>query len=153
MSTPALPGGDATAGEAAGLRPLSNERIVSVLTAREFAHEIDEDGDVRGNWQGSLIYFLRIGQGREMLQVRALTATTFTIDQVPRLYAFCNSWNHDRLWPKAYVHVADDGSARVVGEVTADWEHGVSTAQLDQVMICGIATGCQLADAVAEQDL
>jgi hypothetical protein len=144
MSQPALPDG-----ELGQLLPLTNERIAAVLNAHGFTHEIDGDGDVRGNWQGNLIYFFRIGEQREMLQVRALAATAFDIDQVPRLYAFCNAWNHDRLWPKAYVHVADDGSVRVVGEVLADWEHGVTIAQLDQVMICGIATGCQLADEVA----
>jgi hypothetical protein len=69
---------------------------------------------------------------------------------VVRLYEFCNAWNHDRLWPKAYVHVQDDGTVNVIGEVLADWERGVTDEQLDQVMICGVATGCQLADAVAE---
>jgi hypothetical protein len=46
------------------------------------------------------------------------------------------------------VHVADDGTARVVGEVVSDWEKGVTAEQLDQVMICGIATGCQLSAEV-----
>jgi hypothetical protein len=149
MSTPALPG-DPTAGELGQLRPLTAELIVSVLDARGFTHRTDDDGNICGNWQGNLIYFFQIGERREMLQVRAMTAPVFDVEQVPRLHEFCNSWNHDRLWPKAYVHVADDGTARVVGEVVADWEHGVTVAQLDQVMICGIATGCQLADALAE---
>jgi len=132
------------------LQPLSNELIMTVLDAREYAHKVDDDGDVLGNWQGTLIYFFRIGERREMLQVRALTQRAFSTDDVPRLYSFCNAWNHDKLFPKAYVHVADDGAARVVGEVAADWEHGVTLAQLDQVMLCGIATSCQLADAVSE---
>jgi hypothetical protein len=148
MSTPAQPGEPPA--ELASLLPLSNELITAVLKAREFTHEIDEDGDVRGNWQGNLIYFFRIGKHREMLQVRALTATAFGMEDVTRLYEFCNAWNHDRLWPKAYVHVGDEGDARVVGEVVADWEHGVALPQLDQVMLCGIVTGCQLADEVAE---
>lgn len=140
MSTPAP----------AGLLPLSNELIGSVLQARDFTYNTDDDGDIYGNWEGCLIYFFRIGEQQEMLQVRVLISKTFEIGSVPRLYEFCNSWNHDRLWPKAYVHVADDGLARVVGEVVADCEHGVTTAQLDQVMVGGIATGCQLADAVEE---
>jgi len=132
------------------LRSLSNEMIAATLDARGFVYRIDADGDICGNWHGNLIYFFRIGEFREMLQVRALTRSVFSTDDVPRLYAFCNAWNHDRLFPKAYVHVADDGTVRVVGEVIADWEKGVTADQLDQVMICGIATGCQLADAVAE---
>jgi hypothetical protein len=132
------------------LQPLSNELIIAALDGRGFAHKVDDDGDVLGNWQGTVIYFFRIGEQRELLQVRALTQRTFSTDDVPRLYSFCNAWNHDKLFPKAYVHVADDGAARVVGEVNADWEHGVTLAQLDQVMLCGIATGCQLAEAVSE---
>jgi Putative bacterial sensory transduction regulator len=132
------------------LQPLSNELIIAALDGRDFAYKIDDDGDVLGNWQGTLIYFFRIGEQRELLQVRVLTQRTFSTDDVPRLYSFCNHWNHDKLFPKAYVHVADDGAARVVGEVVADWEHGVTLKQLDQVMLCGIATGCQLADAVSE---
>jgi hypothetical protein len=132
------------------LQPLSNELIIAVLRARDFTHKVDDDGDILGNWQGTVIYFFRIGEKKELLQVRALTQRVFSTDDVPRLYSFCNHWNHDKLFPKAYVHVADDGAARVVGEVVADWEHGVTQDQLDQVMICGIATGCQLAEAVSE---
>ena len=57
---------------------------------------------------------------------------------MPALYAFCNSWNHDRLWPKAFVHVDDDGQARVYGEVITDLERGVTPHQLDQLLDCGI---------------
>ena len=130
-------------------KPLSQQMIVEVLNARGFAHFVDDDGDVGGNWQGCLIYFFLLGRDQEVLQVRTLTRAVFSTDDVHRLYAFCNAWNHDQLWPKAYVHTADDGVVRVVGEVSGDWEHGVTPEQLDQMMICGIATGCELADAVA----
>ena len=132
------------------MQPLTHEMITAALDQRGFQYFVDADGDIAGNFQGNLIYFFRIGPQQEVLQVRTLTRTVFSTDDVPRLYAFCNAWNHDRLWPKAYVHTADDGAVRVVGEVVGDWERGVTPEQLDQVMICGIATGCELADAVAE---
>ncbi|MFI6072984.1 YbjN domain-containing protein [Actinoplanes sp. NPDC051343] len=131
------------------MQSLSQEMITDALTARGFRYFVDEDGDVAGNFQGNLIYFFRLGAGRQILQIRAMVQHVFGIDDVRRLYEFCNAWNHDQLWPKAYVHVNDDGTASVIGEVVADWEHGVSAEQLDQVVICGVATGCQLADAVA----
>jgi hypothetical protein len=131
------------------VQPLTQEMITDALTARGFHFIIDEDGDIAGNFQGNLIYFFRLGENREMLQIRALVQHIFGMDDVLRLYEFCNAWNHDQLWPKAYVHVNDDGTVNVIGEVVADWEHGVTTEQLDQVVICGVATGCQLADAVA----
>jgi hypothetical protein len=123
--------------------------ITETLSAREFHYFVDADGDIAGNFQGNLIYFFRLGEKREMLQIRALVQHIFGMDDVRRLYEFCNAWNHDQLWPKAYVHVNDDGTVNVIGEVMADWERGVTAEQLDQVLICGVATGCQLADAVA----
>ncbi|MGX6602622.1 YbjN domain-containing protein [Micromonosporaceae bacterium Da 78-11] len=128
---------------------MTHEMITAALDARGFNYFVDADGDVAGNFQGNLIYFFRIGEQKEMLQVRAMIQHIFGIEDVARLYEFCNSWNHDRLWPKAYVHVNDDGTVNVIGEVLADWEKGVTVEQLDQVLICGIATGCQLSDAVA----
>lgn len=131
------------------MQPLTHEMLTEALKSRGFHYFVDEDGDVVGNFQGNLIYFFQLGESREMLQIRALVQHVFGIDDVRRLYEFCNAWNHDQLWPKAYVHVNDDGTVNVIGEVVADWEHGVTAEQLDQVVICGVATGCQLADAVA----
>ncbi|MEV7226403.1 YbjN domain-containing protein [Polymorphospora sp. NPDC051019] len=137
-------------GQLQTLQPLSHELIASVLDARDYSFHTDEDGDIFGKWDDNLIYFFRLGNAGELLQIRTMAASTFGIDDVPRLYAFCNEWNHDRLWPKAFVHVNDDGSVRVCGEVITDLEQGVTTAQLDQLLNCGISTGCQMADAVAE---
>lgn len=132
------------------LQPLSNELIATVLKEHDYTFHTDEDGDLVGKWNDNIIYFFRLGQASELLRIRTIVATVFPIDDVPALYAFCNEWNHDRLWPKAFVHVNDDGSARVCGDVVTDLASGVTAAQLDQILACGISTGCQLADAAAE---
>ena len=142
--------GPTTGGRPQRLQPLTNELIATVLNGRGYAFYTDQDGDLVGRWDNNLIYFFRRGAAGELLQVRTMAATTFSIDDVPALYAFCNSWNHDRLWPKSFVHVNDDGSARVCGEVVADLERGVTAQQLDQLIGCGISTGCQMSEAVAE---
>ena len=46
------------------------------------------------------------------------------------------------------MHVDDGGRARIYGEVITDLERGVTPHQLDQLLDCGITTGCQLAVAV-----
>jgi hypothetical protein len=130
------------------VQQLTQEMIKAALDERGFNYFVDAESDIAGNFQGNLIYFFQIGEQKEMLQIRAMVQHVFGMEDVAKLYEFCNSWNHDRLWPKAYVHVSDDGTVSVVGEVLADWEKGVTPEQLDQVLICGIATGCQLADAV-----
>lgn len=132
------------------LRPLTDELIASVLDGRDHPYETDPDGDLVGRWDDNVIYFIRCGAAGELLQIRTIAATSFPIDDVPRLYAFCNTWNRDRFWPKAFVHVNDDGSVRVCGEVVTDLEHGVTPAQLDQLLGCGILTGVQMSKAVAE---
>ncbi|WP_319458957.1 YbjN domain-containing protein [Micromonospora sp. RTP1Z1] len=136
------------AGHPQALRPLTGKLIAAVLTNRGYTVAADADGNLVGRWEESLIWFFRRGAAGELLQVRTVTAPRFGIEQVPALYAFCNTWNHDRLWPKAFVHVADDGLAQVFGEVTTDLERGVTPHQLDQLIDCGISTGCQLATAV-----
>ncbi|MFR9775481.1 YbjN domain-containing protein [Micromonospora sp. MS34] len=136
------------AGHPQTLRPLTVQLVAAVLAARGYAVVQDADGDLVGRWAESLIWFHRRGADGELLQIRTVTAPRFGIEQVPALYAFCNSWNHDRLWPKAFVHVADDGLAQVCGEVTTDLERGVTPHQLDQLIDCGVSAGCQLATAV-----
>jgi hypothetical protein len=142
--------GPTPGGQLQTLQPLTNDLIAAVLNARGYTFYTDSDGDLVGKWDDNLIYFFRLGKDGELLQIRTMAATTFSIDDVPALYAFCNAWNHDRLWPKAFVHVNDDGSARVCGEVVADLERGATLYQLDQLVGCGISTGCQMSEAVAE---
>ncbi|KAB1904089.1 YbjN domain-containing protein [Micromonospora tulbaghiae] len=138
------------AGHPQELRPLTGELIAAVLGHRGYAVVEEPDGALVGRWERNLIWFHRRGAAGELLQVRTVVAHHFGIERVTELHAFCNAWNHDRLWPKAYVHVADDGSAQVCGEVTTDLERGVTPHQLDRLVDCGVTTGCQLADAVDE---
>ena len=130
--------------------PLTNELIAGVLGSHGYSFAVDPDGDLVGRWDDNIIYFFRLGTSGEILQVRTVASRVFGIDDVPRLYGFCNAWNHDRLWPKAFLHVNDDGTVRVLGEVVVDLDAGVSREQLDQLLACGITSGCQLADALEE---
>ncbi|SNT64839.1 Putative sensory transduction regulator [Asanoa hainanensis] len=130
------------------LLPLSNELIAGILDGHGYAFTQDADGDLVGRWDDNLIYFFRLGRSGEILQIRTLASRVFGIDDVLPLYDFCNGWNQDKLWPKAFVHVNDDGTVRVLGEVVADLEHGVTSYQLDQLLACGISSGCQLADSL-----
>ncbi|MFC5927169.1 YbjN domain-containing protein [Micromonospora vulcania] len=150
MASPGIEDGpaDPLAGHPGELRPLTGELVAAVLAARGRPVARSVAGDLVGRFDDNLIWFLCLGGDGELLQIRTMVTPTFGIEQVPTLYAFCNSWNHDRLWPKAFVHVDDDGRARVYGEVITDLERGVTSHQLDQLLDCGISAGCQLAVAV-----
>lgn len=126
--------------------PLSNELIASVLQSRDDHFFTDSDGDIGGWWNDTQVYFFVTGPENEILNIRAIARRIFTVDDIPRLYEFCNAWNHDKFWPKAYVHVRDDGKVRVMGETVTDLEHGVTFNQVSQLLRCGISTGCSLSD-------
>ncbi|MCF0095946.1 YbjN domain-containing protein [Micromonospora sp. MH99] len=147
MASPGLED-DPLAGHPGRLRPLTDELLAAVLAARGRSVGRAVNGDLVGRFDDNLIWFLRLGGDGELLQVRTMVTPAFGIERVPDLYIFCNSWNHDRLWPKAFVHVDDGGRARVYGEVITDLERGVTPHQLDQLLDCGISAGCQLAVAV-----
>ena len=56
---------------AAELAPLTNDRIKSVLDAREANYGVDDDGDIGGYWDGHLFYFFILGSDKDFLQSRA----------------------------------------------------------------------------------
>jgi len=136
-----------------GIRPLTNDLITKALDAREYQYFVDDDGDVGGYWDENLFYFLRIGEAQEVLLVRLRAQRTFGTDDLPRLYSFCNGWNDDKLWPKAYVRVGTGEAVHVYGELVTDLEHGVAAPQLDQLLMCAISSGCELGGAVTELTL
>ncbi|WP_341719628.1 YbjN domain-containing protein [Micromonospora sp. FIMYZ51] len=138
----------ALAGHPSTLRPLTHDLLAAVLAQRGHPVTTDAGGDLVGRWAGGHIWFLRSGSAGELLQVRTVAADTFPVDLVPLLHEFCNTWNRDRFWPKAFVHVDDAGRARICGEVITDLERGVTPHQLDRLLDRGITTGCRLAAEV-----
>ena len=131
-------------------RPLTLEAITEVLDARGDHFTVDEDGLVGGRWPGAYIQFERLGERREILQVRVVAERRLPASRLVEAYEFCNAWNHDKLMPKAFVHDAGEGQLLLAGEVTTDLEHGATTAQLATLINAAIATGTTFAAAVAE---
>ena len=129
---------------------LSTARLLDWITEYGYSYFIDSDGDVGGLWHSRLFYFLLFGPDREILQVRGQWNREITIERVEEVLEFCNEWNTDRIWPKAYFRVRDNGMIQVYGEVAVDFEHGATDDQLDQVLACGLSTGAMLFDALDE---
>ncbi|MCL2849694.1 MAG: YbjN domain-containing protein [Micrococcales bacterium] len=131
-----------------GPAPLSNERLVQWLTDSSFSFFVDNDGDVGGLWRGRVFYFFLFGEHHEILQVRGHWHRQGAIERLMEVLEFCNSWNTERIWPKAYVRVRDDGHVHVAGEVAVDFEHGATDDQLSHTLHCGLATATMLFDAL-----
>jgi hypothetical protein len=131
--------------------PLSRDRIMAWLERSGFAYFTDSDGDVGGLWHGRLFYFLVLGEHDEVLQVRGQWHREATIERLEAILESCNTWNADRIWPKAYARVRDDGSVVVCADMTVDVEHGVTDDQLEQLLQCGLTTGSMFFDALDEE--
>ena len=130
--------------------PLSISRIVEWFDENGFSYFIDNDGDLGGLWRGRLFYFFLFGDRSEILQVRGQWNREATIERLEEILEVCNEWNADRIWPKAYVRVRDNGMVHVISEVATDLEHGITDAQLGQLLQCGLSTGSMLFDAIDE---
>ena len=69
---------------------------------------------------------------------------------LPQALEVINEWNRDRLFPKVYARVNDEGQLRVISEHTLDYEHGLTDDQLNLHVNTGIATSCQLWERLNE---
>jgi len=133
------------------LVPLGHELLVGVLEEAGYRYSVDSDGDVHGVWRGGHgFYFLRLGRDGEIFTVRGHWARTLPIAVVAEAHALCSEWNRDRIFPKTYASVDDDGRVHLFTEVSTDFEPGVTPDQVSQVLECGVATGTQFFEA-AEQ--
>lgn len=128
------------------LPPLSKERVQEALTALEYRSFVDTDGDIGGNWSGRMFYFFQLGEKEEILQIRGQWSRNVAIERLSEFLHLCDEWNRERIWPKTYLRVRDDGTVVVCVEVSTDLEHGVTDDQLQQLLRCGIATGSMFFD-------
>lgn len=145
----APPGPPPPEGRREVVAPLTLAAIVAVLDDRADHYVVDANGIVHGRWGDALIQFIRLGERGEILHVRTIAQRRLPVDRLTEAYEFCNSWNHDRLLPKAYVLRADPDGLVLAGEVTTDLEHGVAQSQLTVLVTAALSTGAAFAAAVA----
>jgi len=132
-----------------GPQPLSHERLLAVLDARDMKYGVDDDGDVGGYWDGHLFFFFRLGGQQEYLQTRGRWNRQVGADQYARLVDLVNTWNSEKLWPKGYVRAEGD-VVGVYAEHTVDYEHGATDEQIDLHLACGITTALSLFEHLDE---
>ncbi|WP_199423772.1 YbjN domain-containing protein [Actinotalea solisilvae] len=128
--------------------PLTTERLRAWFTHHGYTYFVDDEGDVGGLWRGRLFYFFLFGDHHEILQVRGQWNREFAIERLTEVLEICNEWNADKIWPKAYVRVRDDGMVHLTCEVATDLEHGVTDAQLGQLLHCALSASSLLFDTV-----
>lgn len=128
--------------------PVSVPRIVSWFVRHGYAWFVDGDGHLGGIWNGRLYLFLLIGERQEILHVRARWHRDLAIERLPEVLEICNRWNTERLWPKCYARVRDDGKVQVTCEVSTDLGDGVTDEQLAALLRSGTSTATMFLDAL-----
>lgn len=131
--------------------PLTRERLGAWFARHGYTYFVDNDGDVGGLWRGRLFYFFLFGERAEILQIRGQWNREFAIERLTEVLEVCNAWNADRIWPKTYVRVRDDGMVHVTCEVATDLEHGVTDAQLGQLLECGLSSASVFFDQLEDR--
>lgn len=138
------------------LRPLTMELVAAVLRADEYSYGTDGDDGLYGVWDGIGVRFWLANEST--LHIMSDTPVDPAPADLSDLYAFCNAWNQDRLWPKVYVHMPDSdddgrhGSVRVAGEVNFYLPHGVTVEQLRRLLQCGVGTNVHFFSALSERN-
>lgn len=129
-------------------RPMSRARIEAWCRAEGFVYFVDSEGDLGGLWNNRLFYFLVLGDHDEVLQVRARWNREASIERLEEILEMCNAWNTERVWPKAYVRVLDNGTVNIFAESSYDLETGVTDAQLARLLSCAVGTSTMFFDEV-----
>ncbi len=132
--------GPATASVSGVRQPaaVTQERMKGWLTQNGFHFFIDSDEDLGGIWDSRVFFFLLMGDESEILQIRSQWNREVTIERIDEVLSFCNEWNTERIWPKAYVRVRDNGMIQTCAEMSVDLEKGVTDAQLGIQLGCGL---------------
>ena len=104
------------------VRPISQERVGLLFDGEGWDWEIDQDGDLRGMWEGQLFCFRFLGDSQEVLSIIAFMSETIPAKYEADLLLFLEGWHREYLWPKAYFHREAKGGLRLVAEVNSDYE-------------------------------
>ncbi len=123
--------------------PFSIERVAEYFRNQKYNFSTDEDGDIFTGFDEHSFVLLATGKMREIYAIRATWKVSAPIEARTKLAETCNDWNRNKLWPKTYVTVDDEGIVRVHAETNTDLEHGVGDLQLQQLTDCGVATALQ----------
>lgn len=122
------------------LAPLSQDRIKDALDSLELEWILDEDGDIACGWQDGTFYFLLGGPDDEVLMVRGFWRGTLDEADFQRAALASNEWNSTRTFSRAAARITPEQEVNVLGDLTVDYEYGISDEQLAQHLKCALST-------------
>ncbi len=138
---------------AAGLNepaPLNRERVAASLTELEAQFGLDDEGDAIGRWDGHVFRFFCLGETREIFMVRSFWEPEPPMDLWSHVLEEINTWNSERLWPKAYAR-AFESRTIVTTELTMNYQDGLTDRQLRRHLTTAIGTALEFYEHLQER--
>ena len=124
--------------------PISQERLRAALEVLDTKYRTDDDGEFTGWWGDyQWMRFNVAGQAGDVLHIWGVWAPRPPVGLAGALGSVLNTWNAEKLWPKAYLMERGD-VLEVRTELNIDCEGGVTDAWLVQQVKCGVGTTGQL---------
>lgn len=139
-----------SSGGSEALLPLSKDRIKAGLEHEGWSYSVDSDGDIGGGWEYASFYFFVEGKEDELFCIRGNWRGMLESSHLETAIALCNTWNAEKLWPKTYARLDEEGNVRVHTEHNVDYEQGISDGQLRQQLLCAVNTGMAFYEQVNE---
>jgi hypothetical protein len=132
------------------LAPVTRERVADLLRAQGYAVSEVAPGVLGGSWDGNTFTIALIGEDSDVLQVRGTWHRDLEPDTLTGVALIINDWNRDRIWPKVYSQEVGDVT-RAHTELCLDLSDGVTDAQLNEALACGLGTGVQFFESLGAQ--
>ena len=124
-------------------QPLTMDRITDLLEEKDITYFFDQEGDVMTLWDNGRVYFRLSGEDNSAMQVLGMQSPLSPDVISPEdMVWFCNEWNRQRPFPKAYASFFGEESNRepaLRGEQTFTYVAGVSPAQLEDDVMGSLA--------------
>lgn len=102
------------------VKPFARHMIRTYLHKRELQFTTVETGDFvlrfagdaeTARWGTSLTVSLAAeGPGEQLYSIVVVDERRFPAARRVRLQALCNQWNREHRWPRAYLHLNEDGT-------------------------------------------
>lgn len=134
------------------IAPVNPERLARSLERIGWNFEQMEDGNCRAFFDGFATVF-EIGQATVSVYMWS-TSYYDDGDRYPEAMQWANQWNYDSVFGTARPYVDDDGDLMMRVDTSFLTEVGVTDAQLDDYLKCGVScTGQAIEKYIKDLDI
>lgn len=129
---------------------LTQDSLIEYFKSQNWKYFTDNEGDLGGMWDNDIFHFMIRGAQKEILSVSGRWHDTIDASRLQEVRMFINKWHAEKLWPKCFHRINDNGDVYVITEVNIDWEQGATKEQLQQHIDCALGTSGQFFKALSE---